>query len=213
MEKFPDLQIAREVAIGASSRRAIGSRWLIHLTLGMATSVGFRIGGSGFPRSANRAARGGSDDMTESNETPALPGAGGSGVHLQGRMKARAAATSAIAFEPPRFPLVSFEDIKPSLQRSYLVKGLLPREGLVVVWGAPKSGKSFWVFDLAMHIALGWEYRGRRVTQGAVVYVACEGEAGFKLRVEAFRRANAMQLAIPGADTPRPCEGWPEVDS
>ena len=60
--------------------------------------------------------------------------------------------------------------------------------GSVVVWGPPKCGKSFWTFDLMMHVALGWEYRGRRVQQGAVVYLALEGGHGFRARVEAWRR-------------------------
>src|SRR5262249_3623655 len=59
--------------------------------------------------------------------------------------------------------------------------------GLVVVWGPPKCGKSFWMFDLSMHIALGQEYRGRRGQKGPVVYVALEGGRGFTHRVEAFR--------------------------
>jgi len=54
--------------------------------------------------------------------------------------------------------------------------------------GPPKCGKSFWAFDLSMHVALGWEYRGRRVHQGAVVYCAFEGQSGFDARVEAFRQ-------------------------
>jgi hypothetical protein len=84
--------------------------------------------------------------------------------------------------------LVAFDDIKLSAQRRCLVKGLIPRVGLVVVWGPPKSGKSFWVFDLVMHIALGWEYRGRRVQPAPVIYCAFEGQAGFEARVEAFRQ-------------------------
>jgi RecA-family ATPase len=44
------------------------------------------------------------------------------------------------------------------------------------------------VFDLAMHVALGWEYRGHRVEQGAVVYFALEGGRGFRGRIEAWRR-------------------------
>jgi hypothetical protein len=68
------------------------------------------------------------------------------------------------------------------------VKGLIPRVGLVVVWGPPKCGKSFWTYDLSMHVALGWDYRGRRVQQGPVVYCAFEGADGFKARAEAFRR-------------------------
>ena len=37
-------------------------------------------------------------------------------------------------------------------------------------------------------MAAGWEYRGRRVQQAAVVYVAAEGGFGFGRRVEGFRR-------------------------
>jgi len=57
-----------------------------------------------------------------------------------------------------------------------------------VVWGPPKCGKSFWVYDLVMHIACGRKYRGHRVQQGAVVYMALEGGRGFAGRVEAWRR-------------------------
>ena len=42
-----------------------------------------------------------------------------------------------------RFPLVAFDNIRMSTTNLYLVKGLLPRRGLGVFWGAPKCGKSF----------------------------------------------------------------------
>src|SRR5437773_12522544 len=86
-----------------------------------------------------------------------------------------------------RFRPARFKDIRLDPGRPYLVKGLVPREGLTVVWGPPKCGKSFWTFDLAAHVALGWEYRGRRIHPGIVVYVACEGERGLGARTEAFR--------------------------
>lgn len=90
---------------------------------------------------------------------------------------------------PPdrRFKPIRFRDIGLTAERPYLVKGLLPREGLVVVWGPPKCGKSFWTFDMVLHVALGWEYRDRRVQSGTAVYVACEGERGLGARTEAFR--------------------------
>lgn len=100
---------------------------------------------------------------------------------------ARPAAASAPRKPSRRFSLVRFDSIKVAAGAPYLVKGLIPREGLVVVWGPPKCGKTFWAFDLAMHIALGWEYRGRRVLAGTVVYIACEGERGLAARAEAFR--------------------------
>ncbi len=87
-----------------------------------------------------------------------------------------------------RFPLVAFDDIQIDTTPNYLIKGLVPRRGLVVFWGPPKCYKSFAVFDLMMHVALGWEYRGRRVRQGTVVYCILEGADGFKARKEAFRQ-------------------------
>jgi len=88
----------------------------------------------------------------------------------------------------PRFRLRPFDQITIGALGVYLAKGIIPRTGLVVIWGPPKCGKSFWTFDLVMHVALGWEYRGRRVQQGPVVYVALEGAEGFRARVEAFRQ-------------------------
>jgi hypothetical protein len=99
----------------------------------------------------------------------------------------------------PRFVLVRFCDLRLGKSRRYLVKDWIPREGLVVVWGAPKCGKSFWVFDLMMHVALGWKYRDWRVEAGPVVYVACEGEHGFAARSEAFRQG---KISEEGADPP-----------
>jgi AAA domain len=87
------------------------------------------------------------------------------------------------------FQIVPFEQIKLDNSAQYLVRGIIPRWGLVLVWGPPKCGKSFWVFDLLMHIALGWDYRGRRVKQGAIVYCAPEGAHGFRARKEAFKQA------------------------
>ena len=54
--------------------------------------------------------------------------------------------------------------------------------------GTAKSGKSFWTLDLAMHVALGREYRGKRVHQGSVVYCCFEGQSGISARIEAFRQ-------------------------
>jgi hypothetical protein len=89
-----------------------------------------------------------------------------------------------------RFPLIPFDQITPRLTARYLVKGLVAAESLCVAWGPPKCGKSFWTFDLAMHIATGMPYRGLRTRQGPVVYVAAEGADGFKARVEAWRRTH-----------------------
>jgi hypothetical protein len=97
----------------------------------------------------------------------------------------------------PRFKLIPFEQLHPSPEPAYLIKGLLPRVGLAVVWGPPKCGKSFWTIDAMLHVALGWPYRGRKVIQGAVVYCAFEGQDGYGKRAEAFRQRRLAEGADP----------------
>ena len=88
----------------------------------------------------------------------------------------------------PRIKLMPFNKISLGTKRRYLVKGVIPYPGLTVIWGPPKSGKSFWTLDLAMHVALGREYRGKRVQQGPVVYCCFEGQSGVSARLEAYRQ-------------------------
>jgi hypothetical protein len=95
------------------------------------------------------------------------------------------------------YQLVHFDKLQPGLASPWIVEGLIPLNGLVAVWGPPKSGKSFWTFDLVMHIALGWPYRGRRVEQGPVIYAAFEGAEGFHARAEAFRRTHEIKNIHP----------------
>jgi hypothetical protein len=96
-----------------------------------------------------------------------------------------------------RIKLIPFDKIKLGTEPRYLVKGIIPRESLAVVWGPPKCGKSFWTFDVAMHIALNWPYRERRVQQGPVVYCAFEGQNGFEARAEAFRQTFPIETSDP----------------
>jgi hypothetical protein len=89
-----------------------------------------------------------------------------------------------------QFTLTRFNDVTLSTSAVYLVKNLIPRAGLIIVWGPPKCGKSFWTFDVSMHIARGEPYRDRPVQQGTVVYLALEGANGFRRRIEAYRGAH-----------------------
>jgi RecA-family ATPase len=99
--------------------------------------------------------------------------------------------------EAKQFPLIAFDDLRPSPEPAYLIRGIFPRTGLAVVWGAPKCGKSFVVTDAVLHLALGWRYRGRRVVQGPIVYCAFEGAEGFGKRAEGFRQRYLPENAEP----------------
>jgi hypothetical protein len=91
-----------------------------------------------------------------------------------------------------RFTLTRFADLKASTTPAQLIRGLIPRVGLTVVWGPPKSGKSFAVFDSMMHVAIGWDYRSREVICGPVVYCAFEGAEGYGKRANAFRKHHGL---------------------
>lgn len=54
-----------------------------------------------------------------------------------------------------RLPVEWYDEVTPTPNDSDLVRGLIAAQSLVLVWGPPKSGKSFVALDLALHIAAG----------------------------------------------------------
>jgi hypothetical protein len=103
-------------------------------------------------------------------------------------------------FDPPpppkagKFKLVPFEDIKFVATEEWRIKKLLPRQGVAPLFGASKGFKSFVAIDLGLHVALGWDWAGRRTVQGAVVYIAAENSAGTRKRKVGFEMAHADRL-------------------
>jgi len=94
----------------------------------------------------------------------------------------------------PKFVLEPFESIKFDSKEEWLVKRILPRQGIVAVYGASQSFKSFLVAHLAMYVALGWDWAGRRVEQSVAVYIAAEGAAGLRKRKVGFELTHAERL-------------------
>ena len=93
-----------------------------------------------------------------------------------------------------KFKLVPFEDIKFVASSEWLVKKLLPRQGVAPIFGPSQTFKSFIIADLSFHVALGWEWAGRKVEQGSVVYIAAENGAGTRKRKAGFELAHADSL-------------------
>jgi hypothetical protein len=94
-------------------------------------------------------------------------------------------------------PFTLFADIKPALDADDFVEGLLTTTSLTVVYGEPGSGKTFWVLDLALHVAAGMLWHGRQVDQGAVIYLALEGGSGIRNRITAARTRLGLQANTP----------------
>ncbi len=94
----------------------------------------------------------------------------------------------------PRYKLLSAADLRDLPPLAWRVRGVLPAVGLVALYGPSSSGKSFLAFDLAAAIAEGQRWFDCRVETAPVVYAALEGEAGFKLRAQAWEAHRGRNL-------------------
>lgn len=76
------------------------------------------------------------------------------------------------------------------------MKGYLEADSLGLIYGPPKSGKSFLAIDWACCIATGTPWNGHPVQQGAVFYLAGEGHNGLARRFAAWEKAKGVPLAV-----------------
>ena len=88
--------------------------------------------------------------------------------------------------KPPRFEILSLTDFSAGSPPEWIVKDWIAKAGLGIIYGESGAGKSFVLLDLAMHIATGRRWNGKRVTQGRVIYICAEGQAGFRNRIKAY---------------------------
>lgn len=94
----------------------------------------------------------------------------------------------------PRYKLLGAGDLRNLPPLAWRVRGVLPAVGLAALYGASASGKSFLAFDMAAAIAEGKPWFDCRVIAAPVVYCALEGEAGFKLRAQAWEVSRGRSL-------------------
>lgn len=108
---------------------------------------------------------------------------------------ALAALLQAAKTPPMRYRLLSGADLLNAQPLRWLVRGVLPNEGLAALYGPSGSGKSFLALDLGAAVAGGAsEWFGNRVTRASVTYCALEGERGMGKRAEAWSASRALPL-------------------
>ncbi len=76
----------------------------------------------------------------------------------------------------------------------WLIKGVVPKAELIILYGASGAGKTFVALDYAFAIARGVDWRGRRVKQGIVVIIAAEGGKGVAQRLQAYAQYHGIDL-------------------
>lgn len=124
-------------------------------------------------------------------------GAGGDGTESVAQVQGLAhdaPRTTGEAQQVERFVVRSAADFADGPPVDWIVRGLLPRAELAVIYGESGSGKSFFALDLCAAISRGVPWRDRRVLRGPVVYVCAEGAGGFKARLKAYARGHGAQF-------------------
>jgi hypothetical protein len=91
----------------------------------------------------------------------------------------------------------------------WLVKGVFARSGLAMLFGESSAGKTFMAIHLALCVAWGLPFFGRRVQQGAVLYVAAEGGASVIVRFKAAEKA--LRTVVGAANLSRKADGLPPL--
>lgn len=70
---------------------------------------------------------------------------------------------------------------------SWMIKNVLPSDGLMEIIGASNSYKTFIMLDMMYCISNGIDYHGMKTKKGIVIYIAGEGANGAKMRLRALR--------------------------
>lgn len=93
-----------------------------------------------------------------------------------------------------KYPVVAASEFARGQPPGWIIKNVLPRAELIVLFGDSGSGKSFLALDLAMAITRGVPWRGSRTTPGRVVYLAAEGAGGMRKRLVAHAQHHGIEL-------------------
>lgn len=89
--------------------------------------------------------------------------------------------------------LLTIDELDAASQRvRWSIKHILPADSVGLIFGAPGTFKSFIALDMALHIAHGLPWLGKKTTKGAVIYLAAEGGTGLMKRIRAWHMARGL---------------------
>lgn len=93
-----------------------------------------------------------------------------------------------------RMPMLRLDELQAQAKRiSWLVKHVVPAESVGMMFGGSGTFKSFLAIDMALHIAHGLPWMGRKTRKGQALIIAAEGGAGMWGRIDAWHRARNLR--------------------
>lgn len=91
-------------------------------------------------------------------------------------------------------PLLTLDQLREQARSvRWLVKHLIPSESVGLLFGASGTFKSFIAIDLALHVAHGLPWLGKKTQQGPVIIIAAEGGTGLWRRIVAWHQERRLQ--------------------
>lgn len=104
-----------------------------------------------------------------------------------------------------RFRVIPAEEFAIGPPLAWIIKGILPRAEVGVIFGEPGAGKSFFALDVAAAVTRGEDWQDLKTTAGRAIYICAEGAGGFRKRMNAYAQKHGVALThLPGvvADAP-----------
>lgn len=92
-----------------------------------------------------------------------------------------------------KFKLVPWGKNTFDPNEEWRVKHVIPMQGVGLLYGKSQSLKSFVAMHLALAVALGEPWAGKRVRKAVVVYLCAEGQKGFPKRVAGLNKAKGIK--------------------
>lgn len=79
--------------------------------------------------------------------------------------------------------------------QNWVIHNVIPRDGLVVLYGVPGCCKTFIMLDMCLRVANNMPWCGKEIQQpGIVVYVMAEGVNGIKSRIKAWHDMHRLEM-------------------
>ena len=90
---------------------------------------------------------------------------------------------------PSRFKIERWGEITFAIDEEFLIDGILPKQGVGLLYGASQSFKSFVATHMGLCAARAEPWAGRQTEGTPVVYLAAEGAAGLRKRRQGYVEA------------------------
>jgi putative DNA primase/helicase len=104
-----------------------------------------------------------------------------------------AEAVRALLVKQTKQLFVDVHDIA-SVETEFLIDGVIETPCTGMVFGSSGTGKSFFVIDMALHVASGMQWLGKATKSGPVFYICGEGRHGIPRRVKAWEHHHGCKV-------------------